>query len=218
MMAKRNLIITIISSIFFVFSIVLVGVFAYKSYKKDIKAIGACWSPEKVYVESYEVNGAKECPEITWDKKNIPLAVRISTAYTQPNESEESVLYAIKFVNLSLGFKVLERTNRRFGSITVTVGTPYDNSWGGPGGRTTHYHDANDRQYAIIESCHIGDVSTLNAVLIHEFLHALGAPHENFQGSVMYYNQKTNLHGVSLKQLWISDNTRRLLRDKYSPR
>lgn len=180
--------------------------------------MGACWSGgDKNRVTLYEKDGAKNCPELTWDKNAIPLTVK-ATAYHQDAENEAliGVKTAVNHVNQLLGFEGFSLIMEEDPDIFVTIGVPQDVMFDGPGGYV--YHDKiGSKQRAFINIYNVVEPILLDKSIVHELLHALGLGHDDWEGSIMYpSNDSKEL--TLFKQLWLSDQDKKVLQDLYRPR
>ena len=200
-------------------AILLVAILFFAITHKEPSLMGACWTiyNDKERVTLYESNGVKDCPKITWDKNAIPLIVK-GVAYHQDtkNETITAVETAVRHTNQLLGFDGFSLTTETEADILITIGVPQDGTFDGPGGHM--YHEKNNsKQKAFIEVYNVVEPILLNKVIVHELLHALGLSHDDWEGSVMYpSNDSKEL--TSFKQLWLSDQDKKVLQDLYSPR
>jgi hypothetical protein len=183
---------------------------------KETGLMGACWEQKNdtFVVKKYEENGPIDCKSLVWEN-NLPLIVK-SIAYHSDEENEvvTSAEIAIRHANQLLGFEAFVHSVEDEQDILVTIGVPQDNTWKNPGGQTFHTKNIDEKQKAFIEISNVVDQTLLNQVIIHELLHALGLGHDDWEGSIMFSTGKSK-EITFLKQLWVSDYDKKVLKDLY---
>ena len=179
--------------------------------------MGACWI--EGHVARYEAEGAKECEELIWSQEYIPLFVyaKGSNPYSTYSPMAATTT-AMRYINAMLGWDAFVWAGDRTPDVEVAIDVPYDSTWTCPGGRTRHERDSSGVMRAYVETSNTSDIMELNAVLVHELLHALGLGHDDWEGSIMYVNTRIDGGGSPYGRLWITDHDRKLLTSLYAPR
>lgn len=214
-MSRRNIVVVVIAAILLVAAVI--GVIVGVRTHTETDVMGACWTGAKV--TRYEPEGANECPPLLWPEKSAPLTVMALTNNPNPvEEPQKASQHAIAFINQRLGYEALALSGGGRPDVLTHIGVPQDSSWTCPGGHTWHERDSTGRMYATVETSNTGDISTLHAVLIHEYLHALGLGHDDWEGSIMFVRQESTWEGIPFGRLWISDHDTSWLRSRYAPR
>lgn len=203
-MKKKHIVMIVIAAVIAVSALVVlvIGIGGWWQ-PAEVTVAGACWSGTRV--TAYEWDGPQECPPIELDDDSVPLTIHANVAHSDAPDPIAATRTAIEFINQRLGYQAYALAGGGRPDVLVTIGVAQDDTWDEPGGRARHERGLDGRIYGYVETCNTADISTLNMVLIHELLHILGLGHDDWEGSIMYGTPTSGLHGVPLRQLWISD-------------
>ncbi len=174
--------------------------------------MGACWTGDSV--SRYEVNGASECPELTWESAPLIVAAQTTNPHP-PAEPEGATHYVVRKINTRLGFDMLVFESggcERDTDICVNVGEAHEVGSMDENGDVTHSRDG-DQVRCTARTINTGTSEMLTLVLEHELGHCIGLAHDSYEVSIMRENQEP-VPDRSIPP-WISDHDRNLLKELY---
>lgn len=189
--------------------------------REDDSLLRACFINDRaVYVdsedESKQICGEVPVETIVWGEK-VPFMVNVTEDPDQ-ERSRKITRYAISGINVGLGFDLLKMCFDEEAPIQVTLGAPViiDVQKSCPLGEVSHYKRDGKLMASVTIYSNVWDDATLNRVLQHELLHAVGLAHTmNDEESVMYpFTPDSSLFG-DMMRFRITDSSKRILHDLY---
>lgn len=180
----------------------IIGVIVGVTTHTEAGLMSVCWQLDGA--ANYEGEGCVSPEEIMWDNSHMPLSVNTPG---DPGEVSE----AVDLVNSQVGCTVLSLGTNTDPDVLVLLNEPVLVGVDDAGGATSH-HRVNGRMTSIIRTFMVGDPYMHLRVLTHEFGHALGLAHDDFESSVMFPSQPTS---SNMDFVMFSDNDRNLLNTLY---
>jgi predicted Zn-dependent protease len=170
---------------------------------KEPGLMGACWDGDNV--EKYEVDGAKECPPLVWNKK-APLQVYAYTTNPHPaQQPAKAINEAASSFNRQVKFNAYKPGERDDADVIVVIGVAHDAGWREARGRTRHEMQGG-KMIAWVETTNEGQIDALQNRLLHELGHAYGLAHDPYGASGMHIGASSGV---------IVDEDGALLRRRY---
>lgn len=207
-MKTRNIVmIAVVSAIFLAAGVlVAVGVLTHS----EPGLMGYCPASGQ-----YEVDGARDCPELTLDS-SLPIVVTAESDHPTM-DPENATADIVDRINHRLGFTLLQFDEGGcddHATICVFAEVPFESGFMDTNGSARHFM-AEGTLRCEARTSNTGTAEMFDMVLEHEILHCLGLAHDDFDSSIMRPTQTHTPDGEFPPG--ITDDDRATLRDRYMP-
>lgn len=190
-------------------TIAIVGIAYGVATHTEPGLMGVCWDGDQV--ARVESDGANDCPEVLWNKDQIPLGVYAYTNNPNPvADPGHAVDVARDLINTQLGFTFYVMSpDMDSADVVVATGVPYDKVVFGDARGITTFERHRGKLRAQVQTTNEGTVEFLHQRIVHELGHGAGLAHDPFVDSAMFIGAEitrfTDDDRKQLRQLYKSD-------------